>query len=127
MEKERRQRALDKKKPESPKSKKIDLSQPDFLSSLDRNYPMRNSSSIADLSKSSLPVQGLPPGILIGNYTDKVMNNIQAVFKVIDSKHKCSTNLFNSWPLRVSFFGITLTLNRVRSKTAKFTAKFITH
>ena len=93
MEKERRQRALDKKKPESPKSKKIDLSQPDFLSSLDRNYPMRNSSSIADLGKSSLPVQGLPPGILIGNYTDKVMNNIQAVFKVIDSKHKFSTNL----------------------------------
>lgn len=85
MEKERRQRALDKKKPESPKSKKIDLSQPDFLSSLDRNYPVRNS-SITDLGKSSLPVQGLPPGILIGNYTDKVMNNIQAVFKVTFSK-----------------------------------------
>jgi len=33
-----------------------------------------------DLSKG-LPVQGLPPGIMIGNYTDKVMTNITSVFK----------------------------------------------
>ena len=31
---------------------------------------------------NSVPVQGLPPGIPIVNYTNKVMNNITAVFKV---------------------------------------------
>lgn len=82
IEKERKQRSLDKKKPESPKSKSKPIND-DLLINLDRTYPVRNNSTNnPDLnSKSHLPVQGLPPGILLGNYTDKVMTNITAVFK----------------------------------------------
>ena len=83
MEKERKQRALDKKKPESPKSKASKTLDSDFLTNLDRTYPAKGSTISGDLGKSHLPVQGLPPGILIGNYTDKVMTNITSVFKVV--------------------------------------------
>ena len=36
-----------------------------------------------DTITNSIPVIGLPPRVVLGNYTDKVMTNLRDVFKVI--------------------------------------------
>lgn len=84
MEKDRKRKDLEKKKSEKIDSPKISKSSynrsDDVLTNLDMTYPSR---SISELKNASgIPVQGLPPGILLGNYTDKVMSNITGIFKV---------------------------------------------
>ena len=85
IEKDRKRKDLEKKKLEkmdSPKVSKSSFSRnEEALMNLDMTYPSIGKNTISDHG-SSMPVQGLPPGILLGNYTDKVMTNITGIFKV---------------------------------------------
>ena len=75
LENERKRKELElKKKIDSPK-----ISKTTFRKDSEPSLP---TDFITD-AFNSVPVQGLPPGIPIVNYTNKVMNNITAVFKVI--------------------------------------------
>ena len=74
LENERKRKELElKKKIDSPK-----ISKTTFRKDSEPSLP---TDFISD-AFNSVPVQGLPPGIPIVNYTNKVMNNITAVFKV---------------------------------------------
>ena len=75
LENERKRKELElKKKIDSPKISKTTFRK-------DSEPPSIPTDFISD-AFNSVPVQGLPPGIPIVNYTNKVMNNITAVFKV---------------------------------------------
>ena len=88
IEKDRKRKDQEKKKMEKVDSPKITKStftrNEEALMNLDMTYPSmgKSQNTISDHAAAGLPVQGLPPGILLGNYTDKVMSNITGIFKV---------------------------------------------